>query len=61
MLSWLYWSLGRGSAAGSFVDRALDIDPAHSMAQLLHTIYGTGMVPEWAYAGPPGSLPVYDC
>jgi hypothetical protein len=51
MLSWFHWSLGMGSAAGSFIDRALDIDPEHSMARVLHDLYATGMVPDWAYSG----------
>lgn len=47
--AWLAWSLGRGSAAGAFVDRALEIDPAHTMAGLLYTYLGTGAIPEWAF------------
>ncbi|WP_198165848.1 DUF4192 family protein [Agromyces laixinhei] len=49
--AWLAWSLGRGSAAGAFIDRAIDIDPGHSMAGLLSTLIGSGTLPEWAFSG----------
>ncbi|WP_169053901.1 DUF4192 family protein [Agromyces sp. H66] len=48
--AWLAWALGRGSAAGAFVERALEIDPAHTMSGLLHAYLGTGAIPEWAFA-----------
>ena len=50
MLAWLSWSLGRGSAAGSFVDMALELEPDYSMAQLLHTLFAGGRIPEWAFS-----------
>lgn len=50
--AWLAWSLGRGSAAGAFVDRAVEIDPAHSMAGLLAAFIGSGALPEWAFVRP---------
>ncbi len=50
--AWLSWSLGRGSAAGAFIDRAIDIDPGHSMAGLLSTFIGSGALPEWAFVRP---------
>jgi len=49
MLAWLSWSLGRGSAAGAFVRDALQIDPEYGMALVMYTLFGTGMLPEWAY------------
>jgi hypothetical protein len=52
MLAWLSWALGRGSVAGIFIDRALQIDPGYGMALLLETLIGSGHVPEWAYAVP---------
>ncbi len=52
MLAWLSWALGRGSVAGIFIDQALQIDPAYGMATLLDTLFGTGHLPEWAYAVP---------
>ncbi|WP_309616642.1 DUF4192 family protein [Salinibacterium sp.] len=51
MLSWLQWSLGRGSAAGAASDMALAIDPKHSMALLLNAMLSAGMLPEWAFSG----------
>ncbi len=52
MLAWLSWSLGAGSVAGMFLDQALAIDKRYSMALLLHTLIGSGRLPEWAYAVP---------
>lgn len=51
MAAWLAWSLGRGSAAGAFIDQALAIDPGHSMAGLLAVYIGGGALPEWAFSG----------
>lgn len=48
--AWLTWSLGRGSAAGVLLDRALEIDPDHSMATLLTAFIGSGALPEWAFS-----------
>ena len=53
MLAWLSWAMGRGSVAGIFVDRALTIDPRYGMAELLHTVFGVGHLPDWAFAVPP--------
>lgn len=50
--AWLSWALGRGSAAGALIDRALEADPDHSMAQLLSAFIGSGALPEWAFAEP---------
>jgi len=47
--AWLAWALGRGSAAGAFIDRALEVDPDHSMATLLAAFIGSGALPEWAF------------
>jgi len=47
---WLAWALGRGSAAGAFLDRALEVEPTHTMAGLLHAYFGSGAIPEWAFA-----------
>lgn len=52
MLAWLSWALGRGSVAGIFIDRALEIDAHYGMARLLDTLLGSGRLPEWAYAVP---------
>jgi len=50
MLAWLLWSRGLGSAAGHFVDRALDIDPEYGMALVLYSLFASGRLPEWAFA-----------
>ena len=49
--AWLSWTLGRGSAAGALIDRALEIEPEHPMANLLATFIGSGALPDWAFAG----------
>ena len=49
--AWLSWSLGRGSAAGAFIDRAIELDPGHTMADLLAALIGSGALPEWAFSG----------
>ncbi|HET8778653.1 MAG TPA: DUF4192 family protein [Agromyces sp.] len=48
--AWLTWSLGRSSGAGALLDRALEIDPDHSMATLLAAFIGSGALPEWAFS-----------
>ncbi|WP_195760599.1 DUF4192 family protein [Agromyces kandeliae] len=50
--AWLSWSLGRGSAAGAFIDLALAEEPDHTMAGLLHRFLGLGELPEWAFSRP---------
>jgi Domain of unknown function (DUF4192) len=50
--AWLAWSLGRGSAAGAFLDLALEEEPEHPMASLLHAFIGSGALPEWAFTDP---------
>lgn len=52
MLAWLNWALGLGSRAGKHIDDALNIDPGYGMADLLHTIIGSGHLPEWAFDAP---------
>ncbi|MBC7762455.1 MAG: DUF4192 domain-containing protein [Candidatus Saccharibacteria bacterium] len=52
MLAWLNWALGHGSQAGLHLDEALAIAPGYSMAQLLRSMTGTGILPEWAFEGP---------
>jgi hypothetical protein len=54
VLAWLHWALGRGSVAGLFVDRALAIDPTHSMAGLLRAMFDSGALPQWAFEDPSG-------
>lgn len=47
--AWLAWSLGRGSAAGALIDRAVESEPQHSMANLLSAFIGSGALPEWVF------------
>jgi hypothetical protein len=49
MLAWLSWALGHGTDAGRYVAEARSIDPDYSMAVLLHTIFSSGRLPEWAF------------
>ncbi|KQM84024.1 DUF4192 family protein [Agromyces sp. Leaf222] len=49
---WLAWSIGRGSVAGAFLDAALEIEPDHSMANLLEQHIGSGALPEWVFLRP---------
>ncbi|GAB3617846.1 hypothetical protein GCM10027416_24030 [Okibacterium endophyticum] len=49
MIGWLHWSLGRGSIAGRWVDKACIADPAYPLAHLLATLLATGHLPDWAY------------
>lgn len=51
--AWLHWSLGVASRAGKHLDLALEIDRRHPMAGLLAGYFGSGMLPEWAFAAPP--------
>ncbi|MFC7788351.1 DUF4192 family protein [Microbacterium sp. MAHUQ-60] len=44
---WLAWALGRASHAGTYIDRALEIDPQHSMASLISTMLSAALLPEW--------------
>jgi hypothetical protein len=50
--AWLAWALGRGSAAGAMLERALSEEPGHRMAGLLLTFIGSGSLPEWAFSEP---------
>lgn len=49
IVAWLLWARGLASGAGHFIDQALEIDPEHGMAQLLHTIVANGRLPEWTF------------
>lgn len=54
VLAWNLWALGRGSAAGRTLERALDVDPEYGLALLLLTMLNAGMLPEWIYAAMSG-------
>ncbi|MGR2753155.1 DUF4192 family protein [Agromyces arachidis] len=47
--AWWSWALGRGSAAGAMIGRALEADPDHGMARLLSRFFASGSLPEWAF------------
>ena len=49
MLAWLTWALGRSSAAGAFLELAIDIDPRYGLSDVLATMLRNGMLPEWAF------------
>jgi hypothetical protein len=46
--AWLAWALGHSSHAGTYIDRALEIEPGHSMASLISTMLSAALLPEWA-------------
>ncbi|MCM3778077.1 DUF4192 family protein [Microbacterium hydrocarbonoxydans] len=47
--AWLSWALGRSSHAGRYLDMVGEIDPEYSLAQLLATMIGAAVLPEWAF------------
>jgi hypothetical protein len=49
MLAWLSWALGRGSAAGRYIDEARAIQSDYGMAVVLDTMFSNGLMPEWAF------------
>ncbi|WP_394770481.1 DUF4192 domain-containing protein [Lacisediminihabitans sp.] len=49
MLAWLNWALGRGSAAGHYIDEARAIQSDYGMAVVLDTMFSNGLLPEWAF------------
>jgi hypothetical protein len=49
ILAWLNWALGRSSVAGRFVDASKAIDPHYGFAEIIETMLGRGMLPEWAF------------
>jgi hypothetical protein len=46
LLGFTAWMLGRGSLARVAVDRALDAEPGHELADLLHRLLGFAISPE---------------
>ncbi len=47
---WLAWALGRSSQASVYLEKAITLDPTHTMATLLQTMIDSGMLPDWAFA-----------
>ena len=52
MLAWLNWARGRGSVAGAHVDEVRSIAPEYSMGNLLASMFGSGILPEWIFSEP---------
>jgi hypothetical protein len=52
MLAWLTWARGRGSVAGAHLDEVRTIAPDYSMGQLLGSVFGAGILPEWVFIRP---------
>lgn len=53
MLAWLHWSLGRGSIASDLAGAAGSASADYPFADLLRTMLGAGMLPEWAFRAVP--------
>lgn len=53
--AWMLWALGRGSAAGDALDRALDHDPGYGLAHVLQAVLGAGMLPDWVFTAAAGA------
>jgi hypothetical protein len=54
--AWLSWALGRATHAEHYLRLVREIDPAYGLAELLGTVVGAGMLPEWAFRrGPRGA------
>ena len=47
--AWLSWALGRSTHAAHYLQQAVEIDPAYSLASLLTTMIDTAVLPEWAF------------
>lgn len=50
MLAWLHWAMGASTVAGAHIAAAIEIDPQHGMAQILHVLVASGKIPEWIFA-----------
>ncbi|GAA2935049.1 hypothetical protein GCM10010458_18440 [Microbacterium luteolum] len=47
--AWLSWALGRSTHAGRYLEMVHEIDPQYGLAELLGTMIGGAMLPEWAF------------
>lgn len=47
--AWLSWAMGRSTHAGHYLRMVRAIDPAYGLAELLGTVVGAGMLPDWAF------------
>ena len=48
LLAWMAWWLGDGAASRALVERSLQADPGHRLAQLLGEALDRGVPPGWA-------------
>lgn len=47
--AWLSWALGRSTHAEHYLQLVRAIEPEYGLAELLGTMVGAGMLPEWAF------------
>lgn len=52
MLGWLSWVLGGSSRCAEYVERVDRIAPGYGMAEVLATLVGHGVLPEWLFERP---------
>ncbi|MBS1673616.1 MAG: DUF4192 family protein [Actinobacteria bacterium] len=48
--AWLSWAVGRSTHAAQYLDRAQEVDPKLSFAQLLRAVIDAGMLPDWSFS-----------
>lgn len=49
--AWLAWALGRSTHAGWYATRALELEPAHGLAQIVRAMADAGHLPDWVFTG----------
>lgn len=49
LAAWLSWALGHSSHAAHYLELVHEIDPQYGLAQLLETMIGAALLPEWAF------------
>lgn len=47
--AWLSWALGRSTHAAYYLDAAIEIDPAYSLARLIDVMISAAVLPEWTF------------
>ncbi|WP_125130339.1 DUF4192 family protein [Microbacterium sp. 10M-3C3] len=47
--AWLAWAVGRSTHAAQYAAWALEIDPAHGLAAIVHAMVDAAHLPEWVY------------
>lgn len=48
--AWFAWALGKSTHASIYAAKALKIDPAHGLSEIVTTFVESGHLPEWATA-----------